>query len=281
MQELKGRAAAITGGGSGIGRALALGCAEAGMDVAVADVEADKAEAVAEEVRALGRRVLAAGVDVRDAAQVDALAARVWDELGGCHLVCNNAGVIVMGASWERSVEDWDWVLDVNVRGVANGIRAFVSRMLEQGEPGHVVNTASCNGLYALPRNGLYTASKYAVVGLSESLRMELEGTGIGVSVLCPGNVRTGILHSDRNRPAELGQSKVTKEDVIVLAQAGDEANREMVAPERVAELVLDAVRRDELYVITHPGSRPTVQARCDAMLQAYDVARERGSDLP
>lgn len=281
MKTFENRIAVITGGGSGIGEAICLASADLGMDVVVVDVEAAKAQAVAEAVEARGRRALAATTDVRSADDVEALAARVFDEMGGCHLLCNNAGVLVVGASYERSDADWSWVLDVNVRGVANGIRAFVPRMIEQAAGGHIVNTSSSNGLFALPRNGLYTASKYAVLGLTEALRMELEEHDIGVSALCPGNVRTGILHSDRNRPQDLGASKMTREDVMVLASAGDDANRGMVDPGQVAQLVLEAVRRNEPYVITHPGSRETIRARHDEILAAYDRARERHPELP
>jgi len=281
VEQLSGRNAVITGGGSGIGEALALACADAGMNVAVADIEMARAEAVADAVRGRGQRALAARVDVTEADSVEALAERVEAELGGCHLLCNNAGVLVVGASWERSEKDWDWVLSVNVKGVANGVRAFVPRMLERGEGGHIVNTASSTALFGLPRNGLYAASKFAVLGLTESLRMELADRGIGVSAVCPGNVRTDILKSDRNRPSHLGQSKVTRDDVMVLMAAGDEANRGLVEPARVAQLVLEAVRRNELYIITHPGSKPTVEQRCREILAAYDTARERGPDLP
>jgi NAD(P)-dependent dehydrogenase (short-subunit alcohol dehydrogenase family) len=281
VKELSGRIAAVTGGGSGIGAALARACAEAGMDVAVADVEAAKAKATADDVRARGRRALAAGVDVRDAAQVEGFAARTFAELGGCDLLCNNAGVLVLGLTHERSLEDWEWVLGVNLWGVIHGVRAFVPRMVAQGRGGHVVNTSSIQGLVPGAANGCYTTAKFAVVGLSESLRLDLASHGIGVSVLCPGPVKTGILKSERNRPAELGASKLSRADVLAVMATTDAANTTFIEPDRAAAAVLDAVRRDELYVITHPGSRGLVEARTRGLLDAYDRTRERHPDLP
>jgi NAD(P)-dependent dehydrogenase (short-subunit alcohol dehydrogenase family) len=281
VEDLAGRVAAITGAGGGIGAALARACAEAGMDVALADVEAARVEAVAEEIRGLGRRALAMGVDVRRSEAVDAFAARTFAELGGCDLVCNNAGVLVLGLTHQRSLEDWDWVLSVNLWGVIHGVRAFVPRLIEQGRGGHVVNTASIAGLVPAPANGTYTASKYAVVGLSECLRIDLASVGIGVSVLCPGPVKTGILKSERNRPAELGSSKLSREDALAVMQGGDTANQTFIEPERAARAVLEAVRRDEPYVITHPGSKGLVEERFRALLAAYDTARARDPELP
>ena len=281
MEELTGRVAAITGSGSGIGAALALACADAGMDVALADIEAGKALAVAEEARKRGRRAFAAGVDVRRQEDLLAFAERTFEELGGCHLLCNNAGVLVLGLTHQRSLEDWQWVLSVNLWGAIHGVRAFVPRMIEQAQGGHLVNTASIAGLVPAAANGTYTASKYAVVGLSECLRLDLAPHGIGVSVLCPGPVKTGILKSERNRPAELGASKLSREDVLAVMRSGDAANQTFIEPERAAAAVLEAVRRDEPYVITHPGSRGLVEERFRGILAAYDAARARNPEAP
>ncbi len=281
MEELAGRVAAITGAGSGIGAALALACGDAGMDVALADVEIEKAEAVAEDLRARGRRALAARVDVRRADEVESFAESTFAALGGCHLLCNNAGVLVLGLTHQRSLEDFAWVLSVNLWGAIHGVRAFVPRMIQQAQGGHVVNTASIAGLVPAPANGAYTASKYAIVGLSECLRLDLAPHGIGVSVLCPGPVKTGILRSERNRPAELGASKLSREDVSAVMSASDAANTTFIEPERAARAVLEAVRRDEPYVITHPGSKGLVEARFRRILDAYDAARARDPEAP
>ncbi|MCG8588461.1 MAG: SDR family NAD(P)-dependent oxidoreductase [Proteobacteria bacterium] len=276
MDTLRDRVAVITGAGSGIGEALAHACAEAGMHCALADVEPGKAEAVAAAVAKRGVRAFAARVDVTRFEEVEAFAARTRDELGGCHLLCNNAGVLVLGPTVERTLEDWEWVLGVNVKGVVHGVRAFVPAMIEAGEGGHVVNTASINGLIPFAAHGVYTTSKFAVVGLSECLRLDLAGAGIGVSVLCPGGVATQIARSQRNRPAELGEYQLRRRDIEAIMESGDEANATLIEPSRVAELTLEAVRRNELYVITHPGSKGMVEARCREILSAYDRAAKR-----
>ena len=153
--------------------------------------------------------------------------------------------------------------------------------MIEQGGEGHVVNTASIAGLVPGHANGTYTASKYAVVGLSECLRLDLAPHGIGVSVLCPGPVKTGILKSERNRPEELGSSKLTRDDVMAVMKSGDAANQTFIEPERAARAVLEAVRRNEPYVITHPGSKGLVEERFAGILAAYDIARARDPEAP
>lgn len=281
MEELEGKVAAITGGGSGIGEALAHACARAGMDVSLADIELEKAEQVAAAVRESGRRAIATQADVAKFDSVKTFADRTFDELGACHLLANNAGVLVMGATHERTLEDWEWILGVNVKGVIHGVRAFVPRIIEQGQGGHIVNTASISGLLALPANGAYATSKFAVLGLTESLRIDLAGEGIGVSALCPAAVKTGILKSQRNRPKEFGESKISRKDALAVMEAGDAANATFVDPEQVAVAVLAAVRNDEPYVITHPGIKPHVEARLRAILEAHDTARERFPDLP
>ena len=205
MLELRGKVAVVTGGGSGIGAALARAFASQEMDVVVADVDVAGAEKVAADVRAVGRRALAVPTDVSKLASVEALAERTWDELGGCHVLCNNAGVMVIGALESRSIEDWEWVLGVNLWGVIHGVQAFVPRMLAQPGEKHIVNTGSTAGLMPTPGVGVYATAKYAVVGLSEHLRLDLARHAIGVSVLCPGGVQTQILRSERNRPRELG----------------------------------------------------------------------------
>jgi NAD(P)-dependent dehydrogenase (short-subunit alcohol dehydrogenase family) len=277
MQELENRVAVITGGGSGIGEALALACADARMDVVVGDVEPEKAEAVAGAVRERGRRALGVHVDVSDPEAVEHFAERTYAELGACHLLCNNAGVLAVGALHERTLEDWRWLLGVNLHGVIHGIRSFVPRMIASGDAGHIVNTCSSTSLFALPANGAYATTKFAVLGLTETLRLELEEYGIGVSALCPGGVKTEIIRSERNRPSELGSSKLSRKDVDRLIAGGDEANQTAIQPARVAELVLDAVRQNQFYIITHPGSKPLVQKRTDELLAAYDRALALG----
>jgi NAD(P)-dependent dehydrogenase (short-subunit alcohol dehydrogenase family) len=282
VERLEGRVAVVTGGGGGIGQALALACADAGMDVAVADIESDKAESVADVIRSRGRKAFGVRSDVSDFEDVQELCERSWKDLGGCHLLCNNAGVLVMGQVHERPLEDWEWLFGVNVHGMVHGVKAFVPRMIEDGDGGHVLNTCSINGLVSIPANGIYSASKYAALGLTEAMRLELEPHGIGVTALCPSGVRTGIMHADRNRPEELGKSgAIEKNDAIMVGSFGNDANRTPITPERAAEVALDAVRRNELYAITHPGTKEMIQARFDAILAACDATRERFPDLP
>jgi NAD(P)-dependent dehydrogenase (short-subunit alcohol dehydrogenase family) len=232
---------------------------------------------VAGAVRERGRRALGVQVDVSDPEAVERFAERIYAELGACHLLCNNAGVLAVGTLHERTLEDWRWLLGVNLYGVIHGILSFVPRMIASSDAGHIVNTCSSTSLFALPANGAYATTKFAVLGLTETLRLELEEYGIGVSALCPGAVKTQIIRSERNRPSELGSSKLSPKDVGRLIAGGDEANHTVIAPARVAELVLDAVRQDQLYIITHPGSRPLVEKRANQLLAAYDRARALG----
>lgn len=277
MKDLADRVAVVTGGGGGIGEALALACAGAGMHVAVADIEGDKADKVAEAVRGKGVRAFGARVDVTDPDAVEEFAARTYQDLGGCHLLCNNAGVLVVGSAHERTLGDWDFLIGVNIRGPIHGIRSFVPRMIQAGGESHIVNTCSCNSLFTVPRNGPYQMTKFALLGLTESLRVDLADKGIGVSALCPGGTRTGILRSERNRPASAGPgARPSREDLSVMMEAGDPANAEMIEPSRVADITLEAVRRNEPYIITHPASKPLVEARVTAILKAYDDALAR-----
>jgi NAD(P)-dependent dehydrogenase (short-subunit alcohol dehydrogenase family) len=256
-----------------------MACAEAGMAVVVADIDAAGAERVAEAIRAQKGRALARVTDVSDAKAVDALADAAWEEFGGCHLLCNNAGVMVRGSIEESSDADWEWVFGVNLYGVLNGIRSFVPRMKEQGEPAHIVNTASIAGLTALPFLTVYSASKYAVVAVSEGLSHELADSPIGVSVLCPGGVDTLITQSERNRPAALGGDGIVG-NATVAEEAGKadagEGMQEVLQPRDVATLVLEAVKAGDLYVPTHPAWRAAAQARADAIAAAYDKTATR-----
>jgi NAD(P)-dependent dehydrogenase (short-subunit alcohol dehydrogenase family) len=278
MRELRGKVAVITGAASGIGRALAERCAAEGMKVVLADVENGALQQTAEAMRAAGAGVLAVPTDVSKAADVEALARATLDAHGAVHLLCNNAGVAAGGAAWECSLEDWAWVLGVNLWGVIHGIRSFVPHMLAQGAEGHIVNTASLAGLTSLPGTPAYTVSKHGVVALSESLVKELAMAGgtIGVSVLCPGFVRTNIADAARNRPAELGAPAVT-DDTSPAAQMVRAAIAGGMPPEAVAEQVLAAVRENRFYILTHPETKPLVRERMEDILQernpSFDAA--------
>jgi NAD(P)-dependent dehydrogenase (short-subunit alcohol dehydrogenase family) len=220
LTSLKDRIAVVTGGASGIGRALALLFAREGAHVVVADLdEAGMAETVAGVVQA-GRRGLAVKTDVSHLADVQALADRAFAELGAVHVVCNNAGVALWGGLESVSHQDWEWAMGVNLWGVIHGVEAFVPRMVAQKQPGHVVNTASMAGLIASQGLGVYNTTKYAVVGLAETLQKDLRGHDIGVSVLCPMGVNTRIRQSERNRPATLRNATAAREGAPPPARA-------------------------------------------------------------
>ena len=257
--DLKGRTAVVTGGASGIGRALILRFARDGANVVVADVDEPGTVAVAGEAQALGVKALAVRTDVSDLAQVEALAVRAFETFGGVHVICNNAGVAAWGGIESATHRDWQWVLGVNLWGVIHGIEAFVPRMIARGEPGHIVNTASMAGLIASKGLGVYNTSKYAVVGLSETLAKDLRSYRIGVSVLCPLGVQTRIRDSERNRPAALRNEGPA-------GGAPVELIGRYLEPDVVADMVLAAIHANELYVITHEESLEPLRRRFERM---------------
>ena len=259
MDSFKGKVAVVTGGGSGIGRALALAFAREGARVVLADVDESAMDGVAGEARALGVDALAVRTDVSELASVQALAERAWQTFGGVHVLCNNAGVALWGGLERATHQDWQWAMGVNLWGVIHGVETFVPRMIAGGEPGHVVNTASMAGLIASQGLGVYNTTKYAVVGLSETLAKDLKPYRIGVSVLCPMGVQTRIRESERSRPAALRNAQ---------GPAGSEVELigRYLPPERVADMVLDAIRRDELYVITHDEGLEPLRRRFERM---------------
>jgi NAD(P)-dependent dehydrogenase (short-subunit alcohol dehydrogenase family) len=265
IADVQGKVAVVTGGASGVGSGLCRSFAAAGMDVVVADVDGDGAEALASELRGGGRRALAIQVDVASRESVEALAASAFDELGAVHLLCNNAGVIVGGSLLEATDDDWQWMLSVNVMGVVHGCQAFVPRLLAQGQPAHIVNTASVGGFLAGPGLGVYCATKFAVVAISDSLRLELADTPVGVSALCPGGVRTNLIEADRNRPAALSRSGGRAEQLRGAIAAG-------MDPAEVGAHVLRGIARDAPYIFTHGDYRPAFEHRSQAILSQFDA---------
>ena len=268
MENLKGKTAVVTGGASGIGRALCLAFAGEGAHVVVADIdEAGMAETAA-GVKKAGTKALTVKTDVTKLDSVQALAERAWREMGGVHIVCNNAGVAVHGSLESATHRDWEWVLAVNLWGVIHGVEAFVPRMIAQKQPGHVVNTASMAGLIASQGLGVYNTSKYAVVGLSETLHKDLRPHDIGVSILCPMGVSTNIRTSERNRPLAL-QNPKGPEDNDWFRLIG-----RYLEPEEVAGRVLRAVKANRLYVITHEEARDPLRRRFERMDKAFEESR-------
>ncbi len=244
----------VTGGASGIGRALAETFGREGMKVVLADVEPDALAATAREIGAAGVEVLAVETDVTKPTEVDRLATRTLAAFGGVHVVCNNAGVFAGGLSWSQPLADYEWVLGVNMWGVIHGVRTFVPIMLERGEEGHVVNTASMAALTANPYAAAYHMSKHAVLAFSEVLYHELRGTGakIGVSALCPEAVATRIDDCERNRPLELRPSAAATPPDVELVNGAIRAAVAGGIPTRViADRVLRAVKEERFYVLS------------------------------
>lgn len=280
LDGLAGRVAVITGGGSGIGAALARACAAAQMKVVVADLSRERADEVSASIRGDAQGVLAVEVDVADAESVELAAKTIDREFGAPDLLCNNAGVSPFGLLWEFAPEDWNWVLGVNVIGVANCIRSFVPRMIAAGRGGHIVNTASAAGLHSEPRLGAYCATKHAVLGLSDSLRFDVEPHNIGVSVLCPGGVNTNIQQTLARRSSKDPANDLAA-DVAAFMGVIDPVLGVAIEPDQVAALVLHGVRNNWRYIVTAPGMKATVAARYNRILDAFDDAKAADPALP
>lgn len=257
MEDLTGKVAVVTGAASGIGLALASTFAADGMKVVLADIEGDALETAAAGLPD-GTEHLSVVCDVSDASQVEALRDAAVERFGTVHVLCNNAGVAAGRPSVKTKPEMWRWIVDVNLLGVAYGINAFVPLMVAQGE-GHVVNTASEAGLAPGGLIGPYHATKYAVVGLSESLSLELAGTGVGVSCLCPELVDTKIFESTRNAPPSLGLPPPAQ---IPMAQIEQLMSSKALSPADVAGRVVDAIRADRFWIITHEISMRRLKQR-------------------
>lgn len=282
MREFEGKVAVVTGGASGIGRAMADRFAQAGMKVVLADVEEDALEAAVTEMRQAEHEVLGVVCDVSTEAALQDLADRTLAEYGGVHVLCNNAGVVVGGSIvgdrdqyiWEQPLSDWQWTLDVNLWGVVHGIRVFTPIMLAQDEPGHIVNTASTAGLTGGPQLGIYGVSKHGVVRLSEALYFHLRQATdgrVGCSVLCPGGVRTQIAAASRNRPEDQVTDEVHRIDATETAKrTNDWADRigdTGQDPSETAEKVFQAINDDQFYILTHETQDPNLRQRFDNIL--------------
>ena len=279
LEEFEGRVAVITGAGSGIGAALARACAGLSMKVVVADLDQGRADSVATAIDGAAQATLPIAVDVADPASVDRLAEQVGTAFGAPDLLCNNAGVSPFGLLWEFKPVDWNWVIGVNILGVANCIRSFVPRMIAAGRGGHIVNTASAAALQGQTRLGAYSATKHAVLGISDSLRLDLLPYGIGVSALCPGGVNTNI--SQTLGRLSSTDPKDLDADVGAYIASIDASMSTAIEPDRVADLVIRGVRENQPYIMTAPGQKPSVAQRCEAILAAHDRARAIDPSLP
>ena len=286
MRDVTGKVAFITGGASGMGLAMARSFAAAGMKVAIADVEQSALDRVKAEFDVSNAEVITLHVDVTDRSAMEAAAEASEAAFEKVHVLVNNAGVAVGGSLDQMSYEDWDWVMGVNLDGLVNGLQAFVQRIKAHGEGGHVVNTASLAGHFAIPGLGVYTATKYAVVGISETLRADLKQYNIGVSVLCPGVVNTNIFDSGRNRPSHLQGETDTAQMVLsddLAAPEREQRMAEMMAraldPAVVGDMVLHSIQEDEFYIFTHPEVEPMVSGRAAEITDAFARWRKYRED--
>jgi NAD(P)-dependent dehydrogenase (short-subunit alcohol dehydrogenase family) len=273
----RGDTVVITGAGSGFGLELARLCAQRGMNVVAGDVQADALARAEQELQSLGAQVLAVRLDVSQATEVEAMGRATVERFGVPHLVFNNAGVGAGGLIWEHTLRDWEWVIGVNVMGVAHGVRVFTPLMLEASEKdsryeGHIVNTASMAGLVNPPNMGVYNVSKHAVVALSETLYQDLSlvSDQVHAHVLCPFFVATGIHQSERNRPEGLSNpaAKPTRSQLIAQAMTQKAVSSGKVTAAMVAQYVLDAVRDNRFYIYSHPKALGSVQTRMEDVLQ-------------
>ncbi len=285
MKNFKGKVVVITGGASGIGRGLAFGFAKRGMKIVLADIDEENLDKVAKELEEFGTEVMTQITDVSDPEQVAHLAEVSYERFGSVNILCNNAGVAGGGPLRFLTHENWDWTLGVNLFGVIYGIKYFLNRMLESKEPCHIVNISSMSGLLSGANTQPYPASKFAVVAISESLALECFRTNVGVSVVCPGLVKTNIEKNSRilsqKRPG-LWQPPKPPEN----AAANAERNAERISklwmdPEEMAEIVIKAIKKNILYVLTHPEYIPLVKSRFeliyDNTLKLHEGIEKKG----
>jgi NAD(P)-dependent dehydrogenase (short-subunit alcohol dehydrogenase family) len=272
MEEINGKVAFVTGAANGIGLGICRALARAGAHVALADIQPDVLERARQEIAALGVHAIALPLDVSDAEAVARAADAVTAEFGKVHIVCNNAGISIGYASLlDVTPTQWDWIFGVNMFGVVHGVQILVPRIRRHGEGGHIVNAASMAGLQvnpAIPGIGAYAMTKHAVVALSEALAMELQGTGIGVSVLCPAQVATTIQDSGIRRPDRFGGSYTPAD--LAAARARTATG---LSPDAVGERVLHAIRHDEFFVFTHPEARARIEQQYARIMAGFDSA--------
>ena len=268
MDELSGKVALVTGAGSGIGRGIALACADEGMHVVLADVQPGTAQAVAMEVETREVRALAVDLDVTDTSAYESVADQVYSEFGELNLLINNAGVLTSGPVSQATPSDWQWTFGVNLFGVVNGVQAFLPRMRSQQSDAHIVITASMAGM-RLNENvplGVYSSSKHAVLAYSESLHDELAPEGIGVSALCPGGVDTLIGTAERNRPNEFGGPSDEPAPGFSIGTMS-----RMMDPLDVGRVVIRGVKANRRLIISHPSLRSQIESRYQRILDDFD----------
>jgi NAD(P)-dependent dehydrogenase (short-subunit alcohol dehydrogenase family) len=279
MKQFRDRVAVVTGAASGIGLALAERFASEGMKVVMADIEGPALTTAADGVRRTAGAVMAVEVDVSRPDHVERLAEETYQAFGAAHVLCNNAGVAVIGAVHEHSLADWHWVINVNLWGVIHGVRAFVPRMLAGGDEGHIVNTASMAGLTTSPFMSVYDVTKHGVVALSESMYKEFVVTGapIGVSVVCPGLINTNIMRSARNRPAELAEEGKAGPMAQTFGQGLADRLATGYPPSEVAAQVFQGIRDSRFYIVpAQPDVKSYIAVRAQDLLELRNPTLRR-----
>ncbi|MDA0240254.1 MAG: SDR family NAD(P)-dependent oxidoreductase [Proteobacteria bacterium] len=276
MKDFAGKTAFITGGASGIGLGMARAFADAGMNVALADIESGPLAKAKADIEGPGVDCLTFNLDVSDRGAVKQAAAETVAAFGKVHLLCNNAGVGGVNRPLDEADDsDWDWVVGVNLMGAINGLQAFLPLLKTHGEGGHIINTSSVSGLRVFEGRGqgIYATTKYALVGMSEALEQDLKPHGIGVSVLCPGFVKTALPDAARNRPDRFGGPAAIERSADSSLSAGAAAGME---PDDFGKMILAAIEKDEFYILTDSRERELIQARADRLMAAIDRAQER-----
>ncbi len=288
MKDVAGKVAFITGGASGLGLAMARSLSGAGMKIAIADIEDNALAAAKAEFEESNADVITIKVDVTDRDAMEEAAKETEAAFDKIHVVCNNAGVAISGNILDMTYKDWDWVLGVNLDGVINGVQVFAPRIRSHGEGGHIVNTASMAGLVAGQGMSVYNTTKFAVVGLSEAMVQDLAHFDIGVSVLCPGFVATGIYTSERNRPGNLGGNNASKFDLASDEHRTDEERARikamldsMLDPSLIGDMVLHAIQTNEFYILSHTDYRDGTQMRANLIGESFDRWTRFRADYP
>jgi NAD(P)-dependent dehydrogenase (short-subunit alcohol dehydrogenase family) len=269
--DLEGKVAVVTGGASGIGKGIATALRDEGAQVVIADIEQGALDATAEELGVTGIRT-----DVSKAESVEALAKEVVERFGTAHVIVNNAGIGPIGNVADLTLDDWRWIVDVNLWGVIHGVHHFLPILKANEDGGHIVNTSSVAGLVPTPGLGSYVLTKYGVLGLTETLALELaaENSKVGATVLCPGTIHTNIATSSRNRP-EGNEGNLRDVDISQEGSEVDMSGVRWMIPVEVGAIVVDCIKRGELYAITHPEWWAMVEERFQRIADAYGVRVE------